>query len=394
VLCGGLEPGRRAIDSFDQSGSGRAPAAADHTVAVSGYYGCGNAGDEAVLAGIKAAFRKTAGDAVRLVALSQNPAATRSLHSIDAEYRMDMRTVRSVLSRSELLISGGGSLLQDTTSLRSLIYYLWVARMALAARKPVMFYAQGMGPLRRPAARYLVRMVADRASYITVRDEPSAQLLKEIGVRRPPIEVTADPAFALQPAAREVVDECLGATGSTATRQRIGVALRPWGGQPEAQAAEYAELLLALERRTAAQLVLIPMQLPGDADFSLAVARKAGRTYPIVDRVCSPEALLGVVGEMDAVVAMRLHTLIFAARMSVPLFALSYDPKVANLLRALDLSDCVADWTGFSAEDAAAKVGALLDDRAARRGALAVRTAELERMALRNAEVALSLIRN
>ena len=99
-----------------------------------------------MLAGIKEAFQRTAGDAVRLLPLSQNPEATRALHGLDARYRMDMRIVRAALAESDLLISGGGSLLQDATSLRSLVYYLWIVRMALSMRVPVMFYAQGMGP--------------------------------------------------------------------------------------------------------------------------------------------------------------------------------------------------------------------------------------------------------
>ncbi|WP_436570579.1 polysaccharide pyruvyl transferase family protein, partial [Klebsiella pneumoniae] len=69
----------------------------------------------------------------------------------------------------DLLLSGGGSLLQDTTSLRSLLYYLWVQRVAWRARKPVMYYAQGLGPLRRRLSRRLVAAAARRAAYITVR---------------------------------------------------------------------------------------------------------------------------------------------------------------------------------------------------------------------------------
>ena len=173
--------------------------------AVSGYYGCGNAGDEAVLAGIAASFARQAGGLVRLTVLSQNPDVTTRLHGLEAVDRMNMAQVRAILRDSDLLLSGGGSLLQDTTSARSLLYYLWIARMARRAGKPVMFYAQGMGPLHRPISRLLVRLTANRAAFLTVRDEPSAQLLKAIGVTNPRLEVTADPAFALTPAPEETV---------------------------------------------------------------------------------------------------------------------------------------------------------------------------------------------
>ena len=156
---------------------------------VSGYYGCGNVGDEAVLAGILEAFRRRSGDETEIVALSQNPEATTRLHGIHSAYRMSPAIVRETLKGSQLLLSGGGSLLQDTTSLRSLIYYLWVVRVALRMKLPVMFYAQGIGPFRRPISRALVRLIANRVNAITVRDEHSFALLKKIGVNRPPINL-------------------------------------------------------------------------------------------------------------------------------------------------------------------------------------------------------------
>jgi polysaccharide pyruvyl transferase CsaB len=365
-----------------------------HTIAVSGYYGCGNAGDEAVLAGIAEALRRTAGDSVRLLALSQDPQATRELHGLDSVYRMDMGTVRAALACSDLLISGGGSLLQDTTSLRSLVYYLWVARMALRMRVPVMFYAQGIGPLRRRISRLLVRWTANRVSYITVRDEASAQLLRSIGVSAPPLEVTADPAFALAPKTRAEAGEAADRLDAPAPsgRPKIGLALRPWGAESERQAEQYAALLTALEDQTGSEIVLIPMQIPGDETFSQAVVRTAGRPFTILAGAHSPQALLGIVGQMDAIVAMRLHTLIFAARRGVPPFALAYDPKVENLMRGLGLEDSVAPWTGFSPQDVAARVLSLLGDRPARSEALRQRAEVLEGLALRNAEIALSLV--
>jgi polysaccharide pyruvyl transferase CsaB len=382
-----------SIDSAAKPIADNSGTRTERTIAVSGYYGCGNAGDEAVLAGIKEAFRRAGESGIRLVPLSQNPELTRALHGLDARYRMDMRTVRALLGESDLLLSGGGSLLQDSTSLRSLLYYLWVVRIALGLRVPVMFYAQGMAPFRRPLARWLVRLTANRVSYITVRDEPSAHLLASIGVSVPPIEVTADPAFALQPVPKEEVDAAWAAERLPTTgRPKIGVALRPWGPPGPAQVDEYAALLIALERRTGGEVILIPMQLPGDAVFSDALCSKAGRSFPMARNVASPSTLLGIVGAMDAVVAMRLHTLIFAARMAVPPFALAYDPKVENLMRGLDLPDSLAPWTGFSPDDVAGRVKQLLDERVERSSKLAARAGELEKLALRNAEIALTLM--
>ena len=363
-------------------------------VALSGYYGCGNAGDEAVLAGIREAFARQAGDRVRLVVFSQDPKTTLQMHGLPAVQRMSLTALRSTLKQSDLLISGGGSLLQDTTSMRSLLYYLWVVRLAYAQRVPVMFYAQGLGPFRRPLSRALVRLVANRADYITVRDEPSLQLLTRLGVRRPPIEQTADPAFALSPAASESVDALFQAENLPSDEPLLGVALRPWGGSGESPLDSYAALLLDLQRRTGQRVVLLPMHSPGDVVFAETVAALTGNpaAFPVIRRIYPPAVLLGLVARMQAVVAMRLHTLIFAARTAVPPFALAYDPKVENLMRGLDLADSLEHWRGFEPAEVGERVAALLAERPARVIALRARTAHLERLALRNADCALSLL--
>lgn len=362
--------------------------------AVSGYYGCGNAGDEAVLAGIREAFARQAGDSANLVVLSQRPTETSHLHGLAAVDRMNLSIVRRILADSDLLLSGGGSLLQDTTSMRSLLYYLWIVRLAYNLRVPVMFYAQGIGPLRRPLSRTLVRMVANRAAYITVRDEPSARLLLSLGVSRPTVEVTADPAFALSPAPAPFVEKLFEAEGLPTDAPLIGVALRAWGGANETALEAYARLLTELEAQCQARVVLLPMQTPGDVAFAEEVARHSGASeaFAIVRHSYPPDTLLALVGRMQAVVAMRLHALIFAARAGTIPFALSYDPKVENLMRGLGLSDSLESWRGFDPEEVAARVAALLADREARISALRAQTSDLERLALRNADCALDVV--
>jgi polysaccharide pyruvyl transferase CsaB len=362
---------------------------------VSGYYGCGNAGDEAVLAGIQEGLARRGGGQVELLALSQAPEETRALHGLRAVHRMRMREVRSAIRSSDLLLSGGGSLLQDTTSARSLLYYLFIVRLALAYRVPVMFYAQGLGPLRRPLSRVLVRGVAERAAFITVRDPASERLLREIGVTNPRVEVTADPAFALSPAPEAEVDRLLQQAGIPVGEPLIGVALRPWGGAGEQSFEPYARLLTELEHACASRVVLLPMQIPGDVTFAEEVAQATGTPehFPIVRQAAPPSVLLGLTAQLQAVVAMRLHTLIFAAHAAVPPFALAYDPKVTHLMTGLGLEDCLADWRSFDPADLAARVRTLLQDRSARAAALQARLPDLEQRALSNADRALSLFR-
>ena len=362
-------------------------------VAVSGYYGCGNAGDEAVLAGIHEAFVRRSGARVKLTVLSQDPVATTSLHGLAATERMNLESLRRTLRGSDLLISGGGSLLQDTTSMRSLLYYLFVTRMAYARRVPVMFYAQGIGPLRRPLARSLVRIAANRAAAITVRDPASAQLLRDIGVVNPSLEVTADPAFALSPAPDCAVDELMAAERLPADEPLIGVALRPWGGTGESPVCDYATLIERLAVNCSARVVLLTMQVPGDVAFAEEVVRQTAdpRAYPIIRKAYPPYVVLGLIGRFEAVVAMRLHALIFAAHTATVPFALAYDPKVDHLMRGLGLEDALEDWRAFDPVAVSERVAGMLADRTARVSTLRAQIPELEKRALRNADRALEI---
>jgi len=356
-------------------------------VVVSGYYGFNNLGDEAVLAGIVETFRQRAGEgAVNLTVLSGNSDDTHHRHGLRAVDRMRMPEVRKAIRDSDLFLSGGGSLLQDTTSLRSIFYYLWVVRMALAARKPVMFYAQGIGPLRRRSSRFLTRLIADRVQQITVRDEDSAQLLREIGVRKSPIEVTADPAFALTPADVRAMD-IVSAAGDGPL---IGIAPRPWH-HPHPTPEEYAEIARRLNVDCGARIILLPMHTPGDLELCEAIASQLGDTASVFRTPLTPQVAVGITGRFCVLLAMRLHALIFAATAATPMVALSYDPKVKSLMALLGQPSRNVDLNTFSVEGTVDLVKAALTHSDSTRHELTERATSLRSLALRNADLALQL---
>jgi polysaccharide pyruvyl transferase CsaB len=363
-------------------------------IALSGYYGCGNTGDEAVLAGIVESFARRAGPgAARFTVLSQDPADTEQRHGLRAVDRMNLSAVRGALRESDLLLSGGGSLLQDTTSVRSLIYYLWIARTGLRAGLPVMFYAQGIGPLNRPISRLLTRLVANRVAAITVRDPGSADLLRRIGVNRPPVEVTADPAFALTPALDERVQDIRLRAGVETGRLAVGVALRPWSTVSVEGLAAACD---SIAESTGAQLVFIPMQPPGDVAISTAVAAamKRNDSARIVQEPLLPREALGLVGSMDVLVAMRLHALIFAAAAGgVPIVALSYDPKVTQLMEGLEQGTFKFELDAFDAERTAQAVTGTLEQGEESLVRYRSKAAAMAERALVNVDRAMALVR-
>jgi polysaccharide pyruvyl transferase CsaB len=332
---------------------------------------------------------------VEFTVFSADPRDTQQRHGLRAVDRMKLSSLRQTLRESDLLLSGGGSLLQDSTSLRSLLYYLGVIRLARACGTPVMFYAQGIGPLRRRIARVMTRLAANRTQYITVRDPDSARLLRQIGVRKPPIEVTADPAFALTPEETTRGIEILGARragaeGEGGARQ-IGIALRPW--RPlEPTVADYARMAEAVRERTGARLLFLPMQSPGDTQLAERVAQAVPGDVCVVREPLSPREMLYVIEALSGLMAMRLHALIFGAMGGVPLVALGYDPKVTRLMEDLGQGSRTIDPGRFDGKMAAEQMVDALAEGAALRQHLRSCASEQAQRALLNVDRALTLI--
>ena len=351
---------------------------------LSGYYGYGNAGDEAVLAGLVAGFRLLLpASALEIAALSGDPAGTRRAHGISAVDRYRPAALLPAIARCDLFLSGGGSLLQDVTSAHGIFYYLGVVRIAQMLGKKTMFIAQGIGPLKRRRSRKFVAAVANKLDAITVRDPGSARLLSEIGVSRPSVEVAADPALLLAPQ-KPIV------------KSGFGVALRPWHGQD----ALGTEVAAACSEALAGQRpMLIPMQPAGDTVVAMQFAR---RWEPLsgqqnAAQICSVAGgelgpLLSIIAGCDMMVGMRLHALILAAAAGVPSVALSYDPKVAAFMLSCGQGDAVYDLESPNSETLSGLLGRVWSERAARHAALEAALPGLRAKARRNCETALELL--
>jgi polysaccharide pyruvyl transferase CsaB len=321
----------------------------------------------------------------RIAALSANPAATAAAYGIRAYHRTHPREVLAALRESDLLLSGGGSLLQDRTSLRSLLYYLGIIRLALGMRRRVMVFAQGIGPLTRPPARRLTTVLLARSTAITVRDAASRDLLQSLpgGKRLPPIEITADPAFALVPEETDRVRAILAEAGSV--RPMVAINLRPWPGM-ETAARAVAEAIRSVAKP--ASFLACPMQAEEDGPLCDQIASARGSRC-IAERL-SPREWRAVLGSADLVIAARLHALALAAAGGVPTVAIEYDPKVKALRERLGGAS-LGEPDGITAPEVGAWLSNDYGGEAGRAERLAV-AAELRQAAARNADVAMEVV--
>jgi len=300
------------------------------TVVISGYYGYENIGDEALLASIIAALKADIPD-LRITVLSASPQQTAARYGVEAVNRFSLFAVFTALRRADLLISGGGSLLQDVTGPFTIPYYLSIVAMARMLGKQVMFYAQGIGPVSKGFGRMLIKLVADRVNMITLRDPASGELLKEIGVHNPPVELTADPVFGIDVGGLAGSTEVYSELGLTKpTGPLAGIFVREWQGQNGYKRALAAAADMMYDDGW--QVMFVPMQYPGDVDPAREIARMMRNTPILVERGLALHQIMGLAASMDLVIGMRLHALIIATVCGVPMVGISYDPKVAEFL--------------------------------------------------------------
>lgn len=284
-------------------------------VAIFGYYGFGNLGDEAVLSAMLTHLREAI-PGVEPWVLSADPEGTEAVHAVAAVKRTDLAQVRRLFRGAALACSGGGSLFQDVTSWRSPLFYGLLHELAWPT--PVLVYAQGLGPLHRRASRWVARRAMERASAITVRDAGSASTLRELGVHRP-VEVVCDPAVDLR------------APQGGSRKDVLVVSVRPW---PGVRWDVLREALRAMVHNGAVCRVLC-LHRAADLQLCRELAETLGAELVAPS---SPQEALRYLADTRLVVGMRLHTLVLAAACGVPFLGLVYDPKVSAFAESLGMA--------------------------------------------------------
>lgn len=298
---------------------------------VCGAYGRGNAGDDAILEAIVTELRQIDPD-LPIWVLSRNPDDTRLTYRVNSIYTFAFPRFLRRMGKTRLYINGGGSLMQDVTSHRSLWFYLFTISAAKRLGCQVMMYGCGIGPIHSPANRRRAAKVLQKSvDAITLRDTHSREELEDMGVTNPKIILSADPTVILPAAPEQVVDGILESQGIDPRGRYIGFALRPWPGFEEKASLFGAAADYAYEKYG-----LIPVFLPIERRLDVGAARLAAQhmkaPHYILPETGSSDHTIGLFARMQVVVSMRLHALVFAAGQGVPLVGVVYDQKISSFL--------------------------------------------------------------
>ncbi|MBT9164245.1 MAG: hypothetical protein DDT23_00236 [candidate division WS2 bacterium] len=299
-------------------------------VVISGYYGFGNIGDEAILSVSINLLRSLLPD-IEITVLSAKAEKTASLFQVKAISRNDFSLITSEVKKADLFISGGGGLLQDVTSRRSLYYYLALISLAQYYKVPTLLLAQGVGPLTSKSSLKLLSLVLKGVKSISVRDKPSATLLETLGYKGK-LLLTADLAFLLKP------DYLKGAQvlESLAINNKPYLFLSPSRALDRPSIVESViQTVLFLKEEYGLEILVVPFY-PRHDHFTLELIknRLKDRAHYVED-CFEPEVALALVGRSEMIFSSRLHPIISAAITEVPFLGISYDPKVDNLAKEL-----------------------------------------------------------
>lgn len=300
---------------------------------ISGYYGSNNHGDDALLRAITEDLRKINPD-IKITAISKRPKETQEIYEVDTLHRFNFLKIRKALKRTNLLVMGGGSLIQDLTSTRSLAYYTFVMNQAHKKRAKIMLYANGIGPLISEKSKRRAVASLEKADNITLRDDQSREILHELGLQNDSVMVTADAAFGFRQPDYEggrTLLEGIQLSG----KKYFCVSIRSWRTLKDDFITEMAVFCDFMVEKYGMYPLFIPMQPSNDAEISTKILEKVKQIGYFLEEEFTIEEMLAIAKSSEFLVGMRLHSIIYGANAGTPVIGLVYDPKVAAMMDIL-----------------------------------------------------------
>lgn len=307
---------------------------------ICGAYGHGNAGDDAILKSIIQSVREV-DEFIPITVMAKNTQSIKKRYRVNSIYTFNLPKMIGTMKKSRLYINGGGTLIQNATSHRSLWYYLFTLRMAKWLGNKVDMYGCGIGPVTGQRNIKLVKKVLDRSvDTITLREKDSMEELRSFGVTKPEILLCSDPALMLTPSPEADTLIYLKKHGLSPDKKYVCFMLRTWYGfdgktQAIAKCGDYVYNKYGLIP------VFLSLNIFHDTTAALKVVNHMKAPSHIIDDQADPEMLISLISHMDVVVSMRLHGLIFSSMSGVPMVGISYDPKIGSFLEYLEYGSCI-----------------------------------------------------
>ncbi len=351
-------------------------------ILISGYYGFGSIGDEAVLRSVLQSIAQELPNC-HVTVLTNNKKSVPKIDNVktSAVGRYNLFALIPTMLLADLFISGGGTLLQDGTSRRSLTYYTSLITLAKLCGCKIFIFANGIGPVEDTEKCKKALLSAD---VISLRDPDSYSLVKMLVPKKQDVFLTADPVFSpINTVKPSPFLACLYIVGD---RPYFAVSVRKCCGEKN---IDTEKLLFGINY--AVSLGFVPVFVSMQDCFDLELSRYlAKKTNGIVADVRDENDLIRLLDGASFAIGMRLHFLLFAAMRSIPVIPLSYDRKVESCLRYMGITN-IADAFDFSLEEIRSMIEDAIDHKNPS-SEISKRRDRLANLALRDSHFILSLI--
>ena len=283
---------------------------------ISGYYGYKNFGDEEILTSLLKHLNELHCEAT---VLSGDVEYTKEHNNVNAVNRFSLRAVINEIKNCDVLISGGGSLLQDVTSLKSLIYYLFIISLGLLFNKKVIIFAQGIGPINNKFAQFITKILLKFCTYVSVRDEISRNVLEYLDIKA---DLVCDPIWNIDIAKAEKTNS-------------VGIQLRKFKNLNYKFLQKLA--LLVSKKFSDKKIEIFSLQEDLDYDISKMFEKYLLQMNPDLVTEVVTENIAQRISQLEYMIGMRFHALLIAIKSGVKTCAINYDIKVKKLAKEANI---------------------------------------------------------
>jgi polysaccharide pyruvyl transferase WcaK-like protein len=248
----------------------------------------------------------------------------------------------------------------------------------------VMLYGNGIGPLTKTRNIEKARKALNICDYISLRDPESLAFIKSIGVENPNIALSIDPVFSLEP-------EEIPATENEPAGGSFVISLRPWQHNEPAFVEKMAEIINYTAEKYSLTPILIPLQMM-DVTILRETAKRLTCENILHTKVHDYKTIMAIISRAEFAICMRLHALIYAVSVGLPIIGLVYDPKVANFISYMNENSQVST-SAPSVSALKSMVDNIQQNPAAAKEKIAAERERLRKLAGQDAQVAISLLR-
>ena len=337
-------------------------------ILIAGYYGYHNTGDEAILTSMLSGIRGPRPES-EVTVLSYDPEWTSRTYSVNSISCLDVDLIRRGIQAADVVIIGGGGLFHDywgvdphlllTQSHSGIIYYAGVGLLSSLYNKPLILYGVGVGPLLSEDGRNFTRALFDLATFTTVRDVYSRDVLDSIGQDTSQVRIVPDPAVGIHRTDGRRIKEILQQEGIIEKRPLLGVSLRNWkiGVSQETWEREVAASLDLFLTDQGGTALFIPFQkLEGELESDEASAGRVVRLMETSPRTAilkgrySPGEIAGLIAYCDLFIGMRFHSILLSLMGEVPAVAIGYDPKVIDFMETIGCQEFLVEMGSLTRE--------------------------------------------